>query len=286
MSESSGETALDALVTSYIDYLLVKSPSNELPFRKRLATDPEAAQAEASVFQFLRQAGLNPHPDEDPTLGGVDFICHPKDAASLHVEVTSISIETVTKHSGLTHPIVAGAAPSFFSTITSQLLNEAINKAPQLQGKPGARVLAICSQHSWANVLCGTRAAVDLLAGDSKIRVPIGDEAKASYMALDLKNSAFFRFDKDHIAVEPARQSISAILLIALQPSTRAVVGLLHPAPAVPFDPNLLPKVPFAKVKNWPLGAKLEGEWVNLVPRPDTSYQLPIKLSDAELKGL
>ena len=115
--------------------------------------------------------------------------------------------------------------------ITSQLLNEAINKAPQLQGKPGARVLAICAQHQWADILCGTRAAANLMTGDTKIVVPIGDDAPEPYTAADLKNSAFFRFDKGHIAVEPARQSISAILLFALGPDGSAVVGLLHPAP-------------------------------------------------------
>jgi hypothetical protein len=284
MSEPGGESALNALVSSYMDFLLVRSPANEAPFKKRLAADPEAAEAEAAVFSFLRQAGVNPQPDEDPSLGGLDFLCHPKDAGSFHVEVTSISIATVTKHSGLKHPIVANAAQGF-SMITSQLLNEAVNKAPQLKGKPGARVLAICTQHQWGDILCGTRAAENLLAGDSKIVVPIGKGAVASYVALDLKNSAFFRFDKGRISVEPARQSISAILLIAFGPDGSSVVGLLHPAPAIPFDPSLLPKVPFVKVKTWPLGANLSGEWVNLEPRPATAYHFPIKLTDAELKG-
>jgi hypothetical protein len=176
----------------------------------------------------------------------------PKDAASFHLEVTSISIQTVTKHSGPKHPIVSNSnTAQGFSMITSQLLNEAVSKAPQLKGKPVARVLAICTQHQWADILCGTHAAQNLLAGDSKIVVPIGKGAEASYVGLDLKNSAFFRFDKGHISVEPARQSISAILLIALGPRWVRRCRRSSSGAGGPVRPNLKPKAPFVKVKNW-----------------------------------
>jgi len=57
---------------------------------------------------------------------------------------------------------------------------------------------------------------------------------------------------KDKTGVEPSRQSISAILLMVISRGGASILGILHPQPAVAFDPQTLDRVNFIRLRSWP----------------------------------
>jgi hypothetical protein len=126
--------SIERVVSTYLDWLSVKAPDQVEAFKQRLAAEPQAARSEAVMFNILRQNRLNPRPAEIVGQGGVDFICEPTRKQPVVVEVTTLLIENVTKASGLQHPMPHG--PGSFGLITTKLLHEAINKAPQMADYP------------------------------------------------------------------------------------------------------------------------------------------------------
>jgi hypothetical protein len=279
-------TSLDNLVTSYQQWLEVKAPPYFKTFARRLRDDREAARAEAVTFSILRNAGLNPKPYDDK--GGPDFLCEPENAPRLVAEVTAIRMETVTRASGLPHEERERLRqnPRGFAQITSNLLAEAIDKATQFANYPGARLLVISTEHPEASLVMGARAATELLIGTSMISVRVGDVATSdSQIVATLKNSVFFRLTRDKTDVEPARQSISAVLLVTIGADTAHAIGLIHPAPAQPFNPNLLPRVHFLRLTNWPVvDHTLRMEWIGPEPSPTSLYHTDIVFTDRELR--
>jgi len=270
---------LDGLVKSYALWLEVKAPEHLSAFRQRLNSDPEAARAEGVVFGLLRGAALNPGMGEVIGKGGVDFICEPRNHSKFAVEVTSLRTETVTKASGLQSPVGVGG---FFGQVTTALMREAVNKATQLADYPMPRLLVIATEHEGASMVMGTHAAEELLTGTTMFQVKIGDVEASPEVIAPLKNSVFFRPKND--TVEPARQSISAILLLSITHDRAFALGLLHPAPAVVFDWQVLPRVHFVRLREWPITNRFGIEWVGPQPSPASFLHMPIVLNDADLK--
>ena len=273
--------SVDAVVESYRSWLEVKAPEHLKAFKQRLDVDPEAARAEAVTFNVLRVAGVRPTPGEVIGKGGSDFICNKPEMV---VEVTSISIDTVTKASGLKHPM---SGMGGFSQITRNLLREAINKATQLADYPMPRLLVIATEHSGGSLLMNAHSAQELLTGTTSFSIPIGGPAADITMVTQLANSVFCRPTNEG-KVEPSRRSISAVVLMTISQDIANVIGLLHPDPAVPFDPNVLSNVHFLRFRSWPLeaGKPFGVEWVGPQPSPTPFPHFPVELMDAELRTL
>ena len=160
---------------------------------------------------------------------------------------------------------------------------ESVNKAKQMAGYQMARVLVLATTHEGAGLLMGAHAAEELLTGTTGFRVRIGDtDAKPEVFAA-LKNSVFFR-EKDG-TVEPARQSISAILLMGIHQDRASVIGVLHPEPAVPLDPSLLERVHFVRLRHWPIKERFGIEWIGPAPSPTTYVHMPKGLDDEDVKS-
>jgi hypothetical protein len=175
--------SLDGVVKAYITWLEVKAPDHLKAFVKRLHDDPEAAHAEAVTFNMLRMAHKNPEPGEILGKGGVDFICKPSKESAFAVEVTVLQTAAVTQASGLASPMPSGAAVGF-SQITTKLMYEAVNKAPQLSGYKMPRLLVIATEHDAAALLMSAHSAEELLTGTTAFRVKVGDvEAKPEVIA-------------------------------------------------------------------------------------------------------
>ncbi len=84
------------------------------------------------------------------------------------------------------------------------------------------------------SALLGALAAEWLMTSQPKLSVPVGSPLTAVREVTDLSKSAFLASrDGRVIAV---RQSISAVLLMAIWEHELHVVGMLHPEPAVVFD--------------------------------------------------
>ena len=123
----------------------------------------------------------------------------------------------------------------------------------------------ICLSHIGASALMGTHAA--------------------RLLSIDPKLAPFYK-PKTEGGYEPARRSISAILLAAVHEKQLEVVGLLHPDPVRPLDIEIFDDVPFFRVK-WPItGKDVEGEWITAHPSPLKDLYVSVELTANEKKSL
>jgi hypothetical protein len=256
--------SIDEIVDSYRTYLEMKHADLHSKYVKRKKGDPESARAEAVLFALLRQLTDSTTVHEDPSTGGPDFLCK-KDHGSFLLEVTSVKTTTVEQASGLRNAPSPGATS--FSLITHVLRNTTSNKASQLSGFQVPRILSVTTEHIDGSVLLGPDAAKTLLTGDTQLTFSIDSPERSTEVVTHLNDSVFFRFRKDG-SVEPCRQSISAILLVHILQGSCEIVGILHPAPAIPFDIELLSEIPFLRIANWPFrGTAINMEWAISAPK-------------------
>ena len=256
-----GKTVTE-VVESYQTFLNKRYACHYELFRKRRKANPEGAVAEAITFSFLRSHSLHPAPFEDPSKGGVDFRCAPKNRHEFVVEVRALDSEAVTRKSGLQNTSQQDGG-SVFSIITNKLLRGAVDKAAQMAHYQSARILMIGLSHDKADLLLGKYAGANFLLSDPTISIPIQDQVpKSPTIIRNLRNSVFFRFEPSGKVV-PCRQSISAIMLVAILVHQSQVVGILHPEPSFSFDIRNFPTVPFLRVSNWPITTStLAAEWI------------------------
>jgi hypothetical protein len=173
---------------------------------------------------------------------------------------------------------IEGPGGGAFGLLTAVLSRAAASKAVQLADYPYPRVLAIASSHAFASVLMSRLAAQNLLTSDPMISYRLGDPSDHGTMTTDLRRAVFFRLDKTGRQIVPRRQSISAILLVAISYTQAEVVGILHPKPSVAFKPYLFPKVPFLRMKNWPIvDGKIQPEWLPPAGDAATFYHSRIR---------
>lgn len=258
--------SLTDVVEYYYRYLSRNADlaSHFVQFKKRLADDPKAAEAEAVVFSLLRAEKLSPGLFEDVSTGGPDFRCTPQASGQFLVEVTSMDSNVVAHRSGLPARIT-GSRAGAYGLITDRLLSEAKNKAPQLGRYKLPGVLAITTDHDFASLLLDRLAAEYLMTSAPQINVPF--DGRPEFMSTDLRHSVFCRpnglVDGDGVpTIVPCRQSISAILLIAIHHYEVTVLGLLHPNPSYAFDPLWFQKVPFVRFQTFPTAKNIATEWV------------------------
>jgi hypothetical protein len=271
------------VINAYLLYLEICNPDHLRNFRARLESDSDAAISEAIVFSWLRAQRYQPQIFESPSEGGVDYICLPEAEKPFLIEVTKLSKDAVEQKSGI--PDVLDEAAWSFSMITPQLLAKVQKKAPQLKNHDLPRVLAICLTHVGSSLLLGTLAAEWLMISEPHIEMTIELEGKSSdspQNVTDLRNAAFFKV-KDGLVV-PVRKSVSAIILISIWHNYIKVVGLLHPAAAVPFDYRTFGEIPFLRV-DWPIDKTINLEWVIGRPKLGHFYHQKITITDKKLKG-
>jgi hypothetical protein len=84
--------------------------------------------------------------------------------------------------------------------------------------------------------------------------------------------------------VNAVRQSVSAILLVALSEKQSEIVGLLHPKPMTLLDYRVFRQVPFLRVE-WPLTNPVGLDWIIGDPSPRRIDHRRVSWNDAELRG-
>jgi hypothetical protein len=280
---------LTETVRAYEQWLEIKAPTHHNGFRQRHKSDPEASRAEAAIFTLLRELNLSPFPAEDPSSGGADFLCTTNSGTPIVVEVSIVRAEAIAARSGLPAKIdLENAKTLSFSFATDALRRKATAKVSQLKGQSGSRVLAICMEHDYSDMLMGNVAAKWLMSGEPKISVPIGDENPETKQVTALRESVFFRFNEGG-GVEACRQSISAILLVGVSEDSLRAIGLLHPDPAVPLDYTVFFPIPSLAVSNWPLHETnvIRTEWKVPPKDPDPKMFIytPPYPTERELRG-
>ncbi len=155
-------------------------------------------------------------------------------------------------------------------------------KAAQLADYPVPRVLAICSEHWGTSMFFGPGGAEEIMYGGSIISTPFTTEGPAgpAQITTDLREAPFFRI-KDGEA-ESCRRSVSALLLVHLDPTACHVVGLLHPDPVIKFPIENLSTIPFGRV-GWP-ARELRVEWLLAAPQQARFSHEEITLSGGEVR--
>ena len=243
----AAKTKVPELVENYKRFLDANYPNHVKPFRSRLRNQPESARAEAVVYSFFEANHVDVQVGEDIVKGGVDFRCK-TDKVEFVAEVTCLDAEFVARESGIPNKPPETGCGRHYSMITHLLRQKASQKAAQMSGYSCSRLLVITCEHNDIGLL-DMRAAEFLLASESKIAIP-SNPGEDIDLVTDLEHSAFFRVKNGQL--ESCRQSISAILLFSISVVNAFVVGILHPDPAYKFPIELLPSVPFLRLKKWP----------------------------------
>ena len=219
-------------------------------WEKLLNADEEAAFAEARVRQLLHGCGIAVEPNEDLTGANPrpDFRCFAGEY-KFYVEVTCVSIATATDATGLPNG-PHGVMP--FRPLTDAVFAECRGKASQCANLDAPALVAIGTFHTNAAMASFKKPVINwVLTGEAKIAWDIdihaGRQVGETYQVTELHSAAFLRPDKTQ-EVGYARSSISGLLLCGLARTDRPVIGVLHPNPARPFNPAILPQVEFGQV--------------------------------------
>jgi hypothetical protein len=257
---------IESILSAYQNHLRQRPSDQPLTrFNRLLEDNREAAISEAIVFNWLCGARQSPELNEDSSTGGADFICSPSRDYKYIVEVTCIGSQALTDETGC--HMIPGQMMAY-SSATRILRQRVSDKAPQLSGYDKPTVLAIVSLHEGAYMLFSPDEAVKFLISDWAFTIPMGRNNDETYLSTDLRQSIFFRRSaNDPSRIEPCRQSVSAVLLIPVSGDRLNVTGVLHPEPARPFSIHALKKVPFVRVKEWPVnGGEVFTEWIIFAP--------------------
>lgn len=250
------------VLSAYRDFLSRKYGDKTLKrFNHLYESKEEAALSEAIIFNWLYGEKRNPELKEDRSTGGADFICNPDSRNQFIVEVTCLGREALAEATGChMHP----GQPMWYTLPTRMLWQRVNDKAKQLANYPMPRVLAITSLHDSGYLLLNPEEANNFLLSDWAFTFPLGGGSDDTYLSTDLKKAIFFKLeDGNPPKVVPRRKSVSAVLLVPMSGDRLNVTGVLHPEPTYPLNIHLIPKVPFLRIKDWPIQTgEIFTEWV------------------------
>ncbi len=137
--------------------------------------------------------------------------------------------------------------------MTEAVFAECVNKAPQCGGLDAPALVAVGTFHATAAMIGFKKVLVrGMLTGKTQmtwdIDIQTGQQVGDTYETTALQAAAFLKPDKTQ-EVGFARSSISGVLLCGLGTEPGQCLGVLHPNPARPFDPALLPGIEFGEVE-------------------------------------
>lgn len=232
-------------------------------WEKLLNNNEEDAMTEASVRRLLERRGVTVSPNEDLTGNQQrpDFRCVVPDG-QFYVEVTCISVEKATEITGL----VDGANTALRPTPLTTKIQAICKKKAVQSGNHDAPVLvAIGTFHGIACMFSFSPPHLDmLLTGTSTMSVRISrvtlERVGGVEIESDPSTAAFLRYDSTD-RIDFARSSISGLLLCGVSLEPIWVQGVLHPNPARPFNPRLLPDISFGEVEVDRESGQLRTRW-------------------------
>jgi hypothetical protein len=269
-----GETTMgvqEQLESAHRGWLNRFDPRHLKAWENSLAADPEAALCEAAVRDVMQGFGFVVEPAADLLGRGPegavqrpDFRCS-NGTSAFYVEVSNISIAHATKQTNLPHPEEFKIWRSY-GRLTKAVFGKATGKATQC-GQDLPTLLAVGTFHAAASRRALDRwCANSLLTGEPMITWNVDTRTGASlgdaYQSTNLTYASFIK--PGDCSIVNARTSISGILLCGFGILPASIIGVLHPQADRPFDPKLLPRIPFGEVRIDHVGKRLVTVW------PDT----------------
>jgi hypothetical protein len=246
----------EQLITEHRSWLKDFDPRHLKLWNDEFSSAPESALCEAAVRDVMQGFGfaVEPWADLKGKLGigsaeKPDFRCS-KETDAFYVEVANISIATAIKKTGLPHPEEFGT-PRSYRKLTKDVFEKAQKKTTQCnQDLP--TLLAVGTFHTEASYHSMDRfCANSLLTGEPLITWNIdtrtGQSVGPTWQSTELKYASFIK--SDTCSIINARTSISGILLCGFGCLPASIVGVLHPEADRPFNPELLPHIPFGQVR-------------------------------------
>jgi len=235
---------------------------------------------------MLQTMQLEPEIHDQVGTGGPDFICcgsrgpvFPRLTQDRFVvEATSLNPDAVTERSRIPNEVPEKIRGGAFGLVTWNICNKAKAKAPQLSGYELPRILAIVSSHFGAPALFDSETAFNALVSDFHWKHEIGSDVVDTNQYVRLQNSLFLKPGPNETIVA-CRQSISAILLVAVHGDKSVLWGILHPEPAYTLNIAFFPDLPFVRIATWPIvDGKILPEWIVAHPRGYSVRHYPVRL--------
>lgn len=262
-------------LTSFADWLAAAaSRALAAEWSRRLnsteSNQVESAVAEAVIWDFIACRADSVRLAETPGEGGIDFEFAVNGRPFL-VEVTNISVAAASSASGMPD---AELFKGSYGLLTSRIRQKVRGKFRQARLQVGCPLLvAVTTLHWNASHACVERRAVEFAMVSppqitSKWNPQSGMSEGDLYQSTDLSQSVFLSptplLGADGQSVAQAKyEPISGFLLggFGLGPREVRVFGALNPVASHPFDPALLPDVPFCSFERWPVSRAIELSW-------------------------
>lgn len=262
-------------INAYADWLSDEDKTAATKWSQRLRSPQpdkvEGAVAEALIYDYIGCRVDSVHLTDRPGVGGLDFEFAKGDVRFL-VEVTNLSIDAVTKASGM--PDTDSFNTGFYGLLTDRIRQKVRNKLKQAKNQSQYPLLvAVTTLHWNASCVCINRKAVEFAMNSppnitSKWNPNTGESEGEPYQSTDLSRSVFLSptpvLGPDGEPVAQARyEPISGFLLggFGLRPPDAHVFAGLNPEARIPFDPSMFPDVPTCFFAEWPVSTELKLEW-------------------------
>jgi len=230
----------------------------------------ESAVAEAAVWDFIGRRCESTRLNDAPGTGGVDFEFI-VDGHSFLVEVTNISTEAASTASAMPD---TDRFSGFYGLLTKNIRQKVRGKLKQArQQSEYPLLIAVTTLHWNASRACINRTAVEFAMESPPCITcnwnPNTGEAEGdSYQSTDLSQSVFLSphpvVGADGSQIAQAKwQPISGFLVcgFGLNPQDVSVLGALNPEASRPFDPAVLPDIPFCSFREWPVTREIGFKW-------------------------
>jgi hypothetical protein len=211
-----------------------------------LQNDCEGALSEAGLRRFLEANNVTVEPGEGygGRAGGPDFRCLAS-GQEFFVEVTNIPEAKAHQATGYTEEPFKVRR---FSPLNSAVFEKCDAKTRQCSTRNGPVLLAVATFSGDSMTAFSPPYPEMLLTGiiDHFVEIDkITGKVTGEFRTSDLEAAPFLNLPED--TIEPTRKSISGVLLCGLR--FGFFVGVLNPFARYPFDPSVLPNVPFDSVK-------------------------------------
>ena len=261
-------------LTAFAKWLSAESEPAVKNWSRRLnstdADQVEGAVAEAVVWDFIRGRCDSARLNDAAGTGGVDFEFVSGGQPFL-IEVTNISTRAASDASGMPDTELS---TGFYGLLTKQIRSKVRRKLKQAQRRQDHPLLVFVTTLHWnASRACIIHTAVEFAMGSppeitGRYNPDTGEVEDDLYQSTKLKQSVFLTpqpvlSQNGDPMVQAKFQPISGFLVggFGLEPREVRVLGGLNPEATCPFDPAILPDVPFCSFREWPAADHIDFDW-------------------------